>query len=584
MTAQGSATVADNCEVCRQQLHAAQEAYAQLLEAYESVREVASAREISEVLEGVASAVGHTLPYVGSALFVRDTASGSLYASATHGFRKPFQKLLKSSLDTSLTEWVLHERRIALSPTKWEGRDLLTVWVPLAAGDEEIGALCLVVESHIAELTQQQQNILLLVGTEAAIAIRNFRLVERTKLQAEALWNVKSYLESILDSMPNGLVSTDEEGRIALFNRAASGLFDVDPDEAVGSLIEEILSPDVAYVFRRLLVSGLRGGKLESREIEVQLNHEKIPLRIVPSVLRGSDGAAIGMIFVVADLREEKELQELRRLDKLKDQFVATVSHELRTPITAIKSFSEILLQYDDPEARQEFLQIINRESDRLARMVNDILDLSKIEAGMMKWNIEEVEIDALVKQAIDSIRSLAMEKSVTIDWKGSGSGVKVVVDRERVVQVLLNLLSNAVKFSPENGHIWIGYDIIRGRRSTDTGDLVRVWVRDEGPGIPKEYQTLIFERFQQVTEDGGLTDRPKGTGLGLPIAKEIIEHLGGNIWVESEPGVGTTFYFTLPMAQKVREVGKAAAYHAQVKHETSEVHGIHDDQNNQSA
>ena len=559
MTLQGSAVEHDNCQEWRDQLQAAREAYAQLLDAYENVREVTSARKISEVLEGVASTVARTFPYVGSALFVPDAASGSLYASATHGFADPYRKLIKAGLDTKLTEWVLSERRIALSPLKWKGKHLLTVWVPLTTADEEIGALSLVVESSVAELTQQQQNILLLIGTEAATAIRNFRLVERTKLQAEALWNVKSYLESILDNMPNGLVSTDDEGRIALFNRVASELFEVDADEAIGSLIEEVLSPDVAYVFRRMLVSGLRGGKLESREIEVQLSQGKVPLRIVPSVLRGGDGVATGLVFVVADLREEKELQELRRLDKLKDQFVATVSHELRTPITAIKSFSEILLQYDDPNARQEFLQIINRESDRLARMVDDILDLSKIEAGMMKWNIEEVEIDELIKQAVDSVRSLAMEKSLQIDLSGVAGNVKVVVDPERIVQVLLNLLSNAVKFSPEGGHIWVGYDVIAGRRSTDTGDLVRVWVKDEGPGIPKEYQTLIFERFQQVTEDGGLTDRPKGTGLGLPIAKEIVEHLGGNMWVESEPGLGTTFFFTVPMARSVREVGGAA-------------------------
>jgi signal transduction histidine kinase/DNA-binding response OmpR family regulator len=242
--------------------------------------------------------------------------------------------------------------------------------------------------------------------------------------------------------------------------------------------------------------------------------------------------------------------QKLQELDQMKDSFLSTVSHELRTPLTSIKSFSEILLNYDeDRETQKEFLNIIKEESDRLTRLINNFLDLSKIEAGRMQWETVELSLAEVIKTAINATQALAAKTNLRVEANVSPDLPTIMGDKDRLVQVVTNLLSNAIKFTSEGGMIQLKAQILNKSKTKRDSGMVMVSVSDSGIGIAAEDYKSIFEKFKQVGDT--LTDKPQGTGLGLPICKEIIEHYGGNIWVESELGKGSTFFFTLPVMKK---------------------------------
>ena len=245
-----------------------------------------------------------------------------------------------------------------------------------------------------------------------------------------------------------------------------------------------------------------------------------------------------------AELRAANE--RLKELDRLKDDFVSTVTHELRTPLTSIRAFSEILHDNPDlePEEREHFLTVIISESERLTRLINQVLDLSKLESGRAEWNIEELDVPELVDGALAATHQLLRERDISVEWGADGRVPAVAADRDRVTQVLVNLISNAAKFcDPDDGRIEL--------RVRPEGEAVRVDVQDNGPGVAPEDQEAIFEKFRQAADH--LTDRPSGTGLGLPISREIVTRLGGRLWVESERNKGATFSFTLPVARAGR-------------------------------
>src|SRR5215470_6962575 len=241
-----------------------------------------------------------------------------------------------------------------------------------------------------------------------------------------------------------------------------------------------------------------------------------------------------------AELRRANE--RLREVDRLKDDFVSTVSHELRTPLTSIRSFSEILL--DNPaleqHQRQEFLRIIVTESERLTRLINDMLDLAKIEAGKLEWHMESVSASEVAREAATALGQLFRDKRVKLEVKLSNLVPATIADRDRLFQVVINLLSNAVKFSPpEAGRVTLTVE--------NDSDGITLSVGDNGPGIAPQDRNAIFERFHQVGDT--LTAKPEGSGLGLAISRMIIEHFGGRTWVEDAPRGGALFRVWLPRA-----------------------------------
>lgn len=247
------------------------------------------------------------------------------------------------------------------------------------------------------------------------------------------------------------------------------------------------------------------------------------------------------LTHATAELREANT--QLRELDRLKDDFISTVTHELRTPLTSIRAFSEML--QDDPRIdladRKRFLGIIVGETERLTRLINQILDLAKLESGRADWTTVEVDLGQVIHEACASLSQLYKDKGVVLRLEIAAPLPPVMADRDRLMQVMINLLSNAVKFVPrEIGQVKVG----AGR----TASNMRVEVVDNGPGIRAEDRETIFEKFRQGGQDV-LTNKPQGTGLGLPISRQIIEYFGGRLWLEaSAVERGAHFVFTLPL------------------------------------
>ena len=239
-----------------------------------------------------------------------------------------------------------------------------------------------------------------------------------------------------------------------------------------------------------------------------------------------------------AELREANE--RLKELDRLKDDFISTVTHELRTPLTSIRAFTEILLDTPDVEVeqRKKFLGIIAKEAERLTRLINQVLDLAKIESGKADWVESGVDMKEVISDTLAAMSQLFKEKNIKVEARLPEKVSTVTVDLDRMVQVMLNLLSNAVKFcDAANGRVEIALAEREG--------CLRVDVRDNGRGISPEDQEIIFQKFHQVGD--ALTDKPHGSGLGLHISRQIVEHFGGRMWVESSAGGGARFSFTLP-------------------------------------
>ena len=247
-----------------------------------------------------------------------------------------------------------------------------------------------------------------------------------------------------------------------------------------------------------------------------------------------------------AELRSANE--QLKELDRLKDDFISTVTHELRTPLTSIRAFSEILFDNPDLDVAQrgQFASIILKESERLTRLINQVLDLSKIESGKMEWFMAKVEVKAIINETVMAMEQLFLEQHIQLELQLPDQIPPIMADPDRLMQVLLNLLSNAIKFCDRQAG-WVQV------RLTHNAEAIQVDVTDNGAGIRPEDQEIIFDKFRQGGDS--VTGKPQGTGLGLPICRHIITHFGGNLWVTSQPGHGATFSFTLPLSESVGQL-----------------------------
>ena len=307
----------------------------------------------------------------------------------------------------------------------------------------------------------------------------------------------------------------------------------------------EQLPPDAPLLqFAQNLLAGTLGATSARHVLSSVVEAEELTMRDVAHIL---DEASRALAYAreLEDKRRELEAlnERLRELDRLKDDFISTITHELRTPLTSIRALSEIL--HGDPDLRldkrREFLGIIVRESERLSRLINQVLDLAKLESGRADWTSEDLDLGQVARDAAASVEGLSKERQIGLALSLPEQVPTVLGDRDRLQQVLINLLSNALKFcEPGQGRIELRLSQVPGALQVD--------VIDNGPGIDPKDQATIFEKFRQGSGDT-LTAKPAGTGLGLPISRQIVEHLGGRLWVHSVPGQGSTFSFTLPLS-----------------------------------
>ncbi|MFA5039588.1 MAG: ATP-binding protein [Candidatus Omnitrophota bacterium] len=338
-------------------------------------------------------------------------------------------------------------------------------------------------------------------------------------------------LGAILFSMTEGVLVVDRQGEILLINPSLRKTFFVEGRTEGKKPIEALRNVTVQDVVDKILSRASQA--LISEEITLVLPQETIFHVNGAPVIRNN--AVEGAVLVFHDITE------LRRLERLRQDLVANVSHELRTPLSSIKGYAETLLEgaLEDKANARDFLQIIHKDSERLSKLIEDLLDLSKIESGQMKMTFVSQDLAAVIRRCVAVLDNQARSKSILLENGVPSDLPRIMADETRLSQVVLNLLDNAIKYSGEGARIEIA--------AFPSGNFIQVDVKDTGIGIPEEDRARIFERFYRV--DKARSREMGGTGLGLSIVKHIVQAHGGKVWVSSEQGKGSIFSFTIPVA-----------------------------------
>lgn len=423
-------------------------------------------------------------------------------------------------------------------------RNLICVPLILEKRDEEnrvvdrqtIGVLHAFNKQRGGHFIDEDVRLLERMARNAAAVIAGMRLYQ-------AILEEKEELVHTIESLRAGLLLVNQNGRINQMNAAARRVFGLGTD-VLGKPYQDIITIDLVRDMIRNALENEREGDLI--EITVQVEGKEHIYQVQNAIVRGEDQKPMGTVMIFNDITD------IRNLERMKSAFVATVSHELRTPLTAIKGFiSTLLMDSDDafpPEERREFYAIIDQETDRLTRLINDLLNIARIEAGeSLKPVYKQVDFYKLSQKVVMIQRAATNRHTIIHDVPEDLP--KIIADEDKVDQILTNLLSNAIKYSPNGGEI-------RVKAWEEDADHIIFYVSDQGMGIPKEHLTKVFEKFHRV--DNTDTRKQYGTGLGLYLVKHLVEAIhGGQIWVESEVGVGSTFYVRLPKVPPAVKEGK---------------------------
>ncbi|MGG1669427.1 cell wall metabolism sensor histidine kinase WalK [Paenibacillus sp. NRS-1783] len=347
----------------------------------------------------------------------------------------------------------------------------------------------------------------------------------------------KEKLSSILTNMSDGVVATDDNGRVILVNRRASAMLGVNENEMAGRHIAVLLGIDPEET--EALYSGSSASTL--LQLEPAGQDEPIVIRVTFTPIHRREFGITGTIAVLQDVTEQEEMETTRR------EFVANVSHELRTPLTTIRSYAEALDDgaMGEPQLAERFVGVIRNETERMIRLVTDLLHLSRLDSNESPLRMQPADVMEMLDEVADRFSFQMKQKHIRSGMFVEQGIGKVVIDRDQIEQVLDNLMSNALKYTPEGGNIRI-----EARRNSE--GMLAISVQDTGIGIPKKDLDRIFERFYRV--DKARSRNMGGTGLGLSIAREIVKAHGGQIFLESEYGQGTCTTFTLPMSGEGRE------------------------------
>ncbi|WP_125702384.1 cell wall metabolism sensor histidine kinase WalK [Lacticaseibacillus daqingensis] len=385
---------------------------------------------------------------------------------------------------------------------------------------------------------------------QLAVAVNNLSVrVEEAQEASEA---ERRRLDSVLAHMTDGVIATDRRGNVIIINETALDFLNTRNEDVIGVSILKLLTIDKDYTLRDLL----ENQKELLLDFSEQLDHELI-LRVDFSLIQRETGFISGLVAVLHDVTEQQKNERERR------EFVSNVSHELRTPLTSMRSYIEALTDgaWQDPEIAPQFLKVTQEETDRMIRMINDLLSLSRMDSGTSKIELEYVNLNEFFNYILDRFDMMlktdnehasadnnthksgllpgAEKKHYTIRREITKRDLWVEIDQDKFMQVIDNIMNNAIKYSPDGGVITA--------RLLETHNHVILSVSDQGLGIPRKDINKVFDRFYRV--DKARSRQQGGTGLGLAISKEVVEALGGRIWVDSQENKGSTFYISLPYA-----------------------------------
>lgn len=369
-------------------------------------------------------------------------------------------------------------------------------------------------QGKIEESTERQNDISL-----------KFQLVQKQKHS----------IEQIIHTIRDAVVVVDSFDRIVLANSAAEQVFRFSAQTAPSRPISEVINHHEFVA----MMSHIRQSKLPhlKHELTIEKEDEKHIYDCILSCIRDEQQEISGVVAVLHDITREKEVSQM------KNDFVSHVSHELKTPLASINAYAEMLVdgEAQDEEAIRQFCTVIQSQAQRLNRLIEDILNISRIESGLIKVDKQNLSMALLVRDAVEMITSYAQEKNITVHNPPAILYDQVYADKDMISQVIINLLSNAVKYTRQGGSISIDSQV------NEADGIIRISVTDTGVGIPPEAVDHVFDKFYRVEENKKVA---KGTGLGLNLVKQIVEKVhGGRVFVSSEVGKGSTFGFEIPMA-----------------------------------
>ncbi len=529
------------------------------------MRELSASLDLDHVLNRTLALLNETIGAEQSTVMLVRPDEKAFYYQASLGYTDPPPRGGRPSqleLDEGLAGWVITQRRSTLiSDLRLDGRwaDLAdkpsehrsAIAVPLLVGAEALGAILLFHRKPNVFSTSDQE-LGMAAATQMAVAINNTELFTLIRDQAEGLGNMlrtqqieASRSRGILEAVADGVLVTDVNSEITLFNESAQRILEIDSSEIIGKSLD-----DFAGLFGRasqVWMDTIRDWSIDPASHKVgDIHAEQITLedkRVVSVHLApvNMGNEFLGTVSVFRDITHQIEV------DRLKSEFVATVSHELRTPMTSIKGYVEILLMGAAGslnEQQTQFLDIVKSNTERLNVLVNDLLDVSRIESGKVILSIQPLDMRRLVEAVIQDQTRQSKEdnKPISIESDFPTDLPRISGDEEKIRRIIANIVSNAYDYTPANGHIHI--------RLKKLKDEIQIDVQDDGIGIPTEDQERVFERFFRGEDP--LVLSTGGTGLGLSIVQQLIEMHHGRIWVESSgiPGEGSIFSFTLPFQQ----------------------------------
>ena len=461
---------------------------------------------------------------------------------------------------------VAHDPRVRFRPL-WEQEHIGSfLAAPLLQRGQPAGVLS-VYRRDVHKFAATEVALLVSFATQAALALENALLYARTGRAEAAASSHRELLESVVSHAEDGILALDADWRILLFSPGCERITGWTASEAAGRSCFEVLD---AY-----LASGARLDTqtlASTAELIPQEHHPTRPGPTAPGAghpqgepyleahLRTRQGqkrwVGASLARVAAGRRGSprivlvlRDITAAKEMDELKSALISTVSHELRTPLTSLRALSELLLDHVlDPGQSRELATHIHGESVRLSRLVDNILDVTRIEAGRLPYDPQHLEVISGLREAVDTLRAQIAEHGLDVQVADARSLPPVLADADHFRRVVENLLSNALRYVPMGGTIHLA----ARRLAVGDDDFVEIAVRDDGPGIAPEHRRRVFDKFYRIGD--GEQPRSGGTGLGLYIARNLVELMGGQISVSSEPGQGATFRFTLPMAEPAHE------------------------------
>jgi PAS domain S-box-containing protein len=539
-----------------------------------------SANNIKEISETILDCALSLTKTPAGSISLYDEKENTLNLISTKGFSPEFSEVKKYPVRSGgMTEYILKQKEPIIvnnisnqpsfnNPMMLKEKVSSLIALSLFCEEKIVGILY--VDDFVPRnFLPEQIALLSLLAMQAAFGIEKIKLLTQLEKKNHELSKTTEDLKAVLDNSADMIITTNSQSNIVEFNPAGERMLGYKKDEVCGTPVEKFYRH--AEERRKILEKLQKQEQIANYETKLWTKNGKLlDISLSLSQLKDKEGNIMGTVGISKDISKQKQLEkklretnkqleqkikEVQKIEQMKSDFLSIVSHELRTPLTSILGFAKMIQRRftkdivpslntseikmaESVDKIQENLKIITSEGERLARLINNVLDLAKIEAGKMEWKVEPSKIEEICMTAMNAVSSLADHKKLSVKLLPDENLPLVNVDKDRLIQVVTNLFSNAIKFT-NTGSVTCVVKNLQNK--------LEIRIKDSGIGIKPEDIGKLFEKFKHVGEGDTVSDKPKGTGLGLTICKEIIEALGGKIWVESEYGKGSSFIFTLP-------------------------------------